>query len=372
MNQIVAFDVETPNRRNDRICSIGITIIKDGVIENTLHFLVNPEVEFDNQNIAIHGIKPVDVRDAPSFPEIWTEITGSIRPRLIAAHNASFDLSVLRKTLTAYGINAQKLDYVCTLQMARKIISGIENYSLSTLCRHSGIELQHHDAASDSNGCAALLCYFLNSGANIEHYIKSYDFTAENTVNKTYINNAITSQTQSLLELKGIISGITCDDILLEQEIMYLQKWLDDNYSLRGNYPYDKILSIISGALADGILEQSELESMLILFKSIFDPVGSLTNNQTSKCLVGKNICLTGEFDRGDKGSLEKELTLLGATCQNSVTRQTEYLIVGGQGSSMWCAGNYGTKVKKALEMQCKGVPIQIMKESDFYLSLED
>jgi hypothetical protein len=48
----------------------------------------------------------------------------------------------------------------------------------------------------------------------------------------------------------------------------------------------------------------------------------------------------------------------------------THYLIVGGQGSSMWCADNYGTKVKKALELQAKGVTIEIIRESDFYTAL--
>jgi len=39
-------------------------------------------------------------------------------------------------------------------------------------------------------------------------------------------------------------------------------------------------------------------------------------------------------------------------------------------GSSMWCAGNYGTKVKKALELQAKGIPIEIIREADFYNAL--
>ena len=51
VNQIVAFDVETPNSYNDRICAIGLTVIQDGLIIDSLYYLVNPEVEFTIQII---------------------------------------------------------------------------------------------------------------------------------------------------------------------------------------------------------------------------------------------------------------------------------------------------------------------------------
>jgi len=47
MDRIVAFDVKTLNFRNDRICSIGITLIDNGKINETLHYLINTECGFD-------------------------------------------------------------------------------------------------------------------------------------------------------------------------------------------------------------------------------------------------------------------------------------------------------------------------------------
>lgn len=371
MSQIVAFDVETPNRHNDRICSIGLTVINNGIITNTIHYLVNPETEFDKINIQIHGIKPSDVSNAPIFPVIWNEIAELFRSSLITAHNATFDLCVLRKTLFAYGINESIIYYVCTLQMACSIITDIEDYKLPTLARYAGIELQHHNAKSDSKCCAELLRIFLNSGVNLDIYMKSFDLTAvEFSEKKTSPRKALSIQNQALKTLKDVLSAITCDNILVEQEITFLQNWLDENKELEGNYPYDKIFATISNALTDGIIEQHELDSMLVLFKQISDPVGSLCNNCSSFDIEGKNIELSGEFDRGDRKSLELELVSCGAICKNSVTNTTHYLIVGGQGSSMWCAGNYGTKVKRALELQASGISIEIIREVDFYIAL--
>lgn len=370
MNQIVAFDVETPNSSNNRICSIGLTVINDGIITDTLHYLINPETHFDQRNINIHGIKPSDVSNASVFPVIWDKISGLFKSSLIAAHNATFDLCVLRKTLLAYGIYEPLVYYVCTMQMAKSAIKDINNYQLSTLACYSGIELQHHNAQSDSYCCAEILRVLLEQGINLDNHTRSFDLAMENEETKTPRTKYLTDKNQALNSLKDLLSALTCDKILNEQEILFLQNWLDNNRELSGNFPYDKIFYTVSNALADGILEQNELDSMLNLFMQVSDPVGSLCNNCESIDIKDKNIVLTGDFDRGDRKSLEIELKSFGAICDKNVTKRTDYVIVGGQGSSAWSAGNYGNKVKKALELQAKGNSIEIIRESDFYNGL--
>ena len=65
---------------------------------------------------------------------------------------------------------------------------------------------------------------------------------------------------------------------------------------------------------------------------------------------------------------VEGLLTNMGGIPVKSVTKKTDYVIVGSQGSDAWSAGNYGSKIKKALELQEKGIAIQIIKESDLNL----
>ena len=105
---------------------------------------------------------------------------------------------------------------------------------------------------------------------------------------------------------------------------------------------------------------------MLRLFKQVSDPVNDCSCNCSSRDISGKTFCLSGEFDYGEKSAVEELLIQRGGIPQKNVTRKTDLLIVGGQGSSAWCAGNYGTKVKKALELQEKGISIQIIREHDF------
>lgn len=371
MEKIVVFDVETPSISNDRICAIGVSIIENGEIIQSQYTLVNPECGFDYRNIQIHGITPSDVDDAPIFPELWGAIGPLFRTNLVAAHNASFDLCVLRKTLQAYGISEDLVYYVDTLTVARAMIKEADDHRLPTLCECLGIPLEHHNAGSDSWACAKLVCQLIQSGADLNRYIKAFSLEKCGTPDATRIPNRISTNSQSLLTLSGILSGITCDNVLVEAEVDFLQKWMDDNSALKGNYPYDKIYSIIAAALADGILEQSELNDMLRLFKQVTDPVNESSCGCSKLNISGKSICLTGEFDCGSRSEVGEKLISFGADIQAGVTQKTDILIVGGQGSSAWCAGNYGTKVKKALELQEKGIGILLIRELDFFSALE-
>ena len=59
-----------------------------------------------------------------------------------------------------------------------------------------------------------------------------------------------------------------------------------------------------------------------------------------------------------------------GAVLQKGVTKKTNIVLVGDCGSDAWVAGNYGTKVKKAMELQEKGIEISIVREEDFFKEL--
>lgn len=174
LSRIVVFDVETPNFSNDRICSIGIAIIEDGRVAKSDNYLVNPECHFDYRNIGIHGIRPEDVADAPCFPVIWKMIREDFLSNLLVAHNAIFDLGVLKKTLYYYGFEEPLVYYVDTLRIARAMLKDTANHKLPTLCCHYDIDLNHHDSGSDSKACAELLLNLINEGAVLDKYIKEY------------------------------------------------------------------------------------------------------------------------------------------------------------------------------------------------------
>ncbi len=118
---ITFFDVETPNSHNDRICSIGVVCVtSNGDEKYRKAFLVNPECTFESKNISIHGISKADCDDAQTFDDIWqNELSNLFLHNKVVAHNACFDLNVLAKTLSFYGLDLPHIQYVCTKKVFR-------------------------------------------------------------------------------------------------------------------------------------------------------------------------------------------------------------------------------------------------------------
>ena len=176
MSRFTVFDVETPNRMSNRMSAIGITVIEDGKITDEFYSLVNPETHFDYFNTQLTGISEETVRDAPTFPEIWTQIKSLMSNGLLEAHNAVFDMNVLKRCLHDYEIEWKPYArYICTVQMGRRLLPGM-SHKLNVLCDYYGICLDHHKADSDSRACAEILLRYLADGADVRKFIRTCSF----------------------------------------------------------------------------------------------------------------------------------------------------------------------------------------------------
>ncbi|MBR1584037.1 MAG: 3'-5' exonuclease [Clostridia bacterium] len=174
MYRYIAFDVETPNRYNNRMSAIGIAVIEQGEITEEFFSYVNPETRFDTFNTQLTGIDENTVKDAPTFPQLWRRIEPLMSSGILAAHNAVFDMGVLKHCLRDYGIPWKATaKYCCTVQMGRRLVPGM-SHSLNVMCDHYGIHLNHHQADSDSRACAEILLRYFAAGAQERDFIRTY------------------------------------------------------------------------------------------------------------------------------------------------------------------------------------------------------
>ena len=177
MSYYVVFDVETPNRMNHRMSSIGICVVEDGKIVKEFSSLVNPETYFDSFNTQLTGISARTVQGAPTFAELWPQIEPIFSGGILVAHNAVFDMGVLKKCLQAYGIDWKPyVRYLCTVQMGRRLLPGMR-HNLDLMCQYFGIPLEHHQALSDSRACAQILLHYLEACAEPRNHIRTYRLT---------------------------------------------------------------------------------------------------------------------------------------------------------------------------------------------------
>ena len=168
MSRYIVFDVETPNRYNNRMSAIGICEVEGSEIVKEHFSLVDPEQPFDWFNTRLTGISEESVAGAPTFPQLWRQIEPVMSSGILVAHNASFDMRVLRKCLHDYGIIWRPwVQGLCTVLMGRSLKPGIS-------CEYYGICLDHHQADSDSRACAEILLRYMQAGAQPEQFVRLY------------------------------------------------------------------------------------------------------------------------------------------------------------------------------------------------------
>lgn len=156
MTTFAAIDFETANYSADSACAVGLVIVKDHRIVRREHHLIRPPDRWFAFT-HIHGLTWDDVRDAPTFAELWPvlrELTAGAD--FLAAHNASFDRRVLDSCCRTYDLCQPSQPFVCTVKVARTIW-GVYPTKLPDVCRHLNIPLNHHQADSDAEACARIV-----------------------------------------------------------------------------------------------------------------------------------------------------------------------------------------------------------------------
>ena len=154
----VAIDFETADSYRDSACAVGLTKVSGGEIVDTLYGLIRPpRSKFSPFCVGVHGIRWSDVKDCPPFREFWVEHAQFLEGvDFLAAHNASFDRSVLGACCKMAGLPAPTLPFVCTVDLARSQWN-LRPTKLPDVCRYLNLDLNHHHAASDAEACARIV-----------------------------------------------------------------------------------------------------------------------------------------------------------------------------------------------------------------------
>jgi len=302
----VAIDLETATSARSSICQIGITEVINGELQTPKSWLVQPEGNvYDSMNIFIHGITPEDTKNSPSFPEVWKDVLPYLQGKIVVAHNTSFDMYALRDAFDKYGIDYPTFDYFCTLRIARYIVKGCYSYSLDIVLNYLGIEFEHHHRAdSDSMGCAKLLLKCLETdNSTLEDLEGNYHFHRGQFAPNVFIAH------------------------------------LQNKKQYSGQHQYKNIIKDLE--------EHPELIDEANYF-------------------YGKTICFTGKTQYAVRRVLLQMVKNIGGIPTDSVTSETDVLVVGQQDYRIVGADGMSSKQKKALKLLEKGQLIEILSESEF------
>jgi DNA polymerase-3 subunit epsilon len=156
MTTFIALDFETADRYRDSACAVGVVRVEGNRITHREHHLIQPPrrtFEFTG----VHGISWAHVAREARFSEVWQRVAPLLEgAEFIAAHNASFDRSVLQACCAAFAMEPPQLRFECTVRLARTRWQ-LRPTTLPDVCRHLGLTLRHHNALSDAEACAEIV-----------------------------------------------------------------------------------------------------------------------------------------------------------------------------------------------------------------------
>ncbi len=159
MKDFAAIDFETANMISSSVCSVGVVIVRQGKVTDKIYSLIRPRpCFFTYWTTMVHGLTAEDVKDAPSFPEVWALIAPKIEGLPLVAHNSSFDERCLKGAFEEYKMEYPDYRFYCTFRTSQRELKGmLPNYQLQTVAEYCGYDLKkHHHALADAEACAAI------------------------------------------------------------------------------------------------------------------------------------------------------------------------------------------------------------------------
>lgn len=154
---VIDFETTGLSAKRDRIIEVAIVRVDaNGRIEDEFATLINPEGR-DVGPTFIHGITNAQVKHAPTFGDVASELLCRLSGTVVVAHNATFEEAFLDAELKRAGLEVARLPALCTLWLGRQTFT-TPNYKLGTLARAAGVPLvDKHAALGDVRAVSALL-----------------------------------------------------------------------------------------------------------------------------------------------------------------------------------------------------------------------
>ena len=298
-----AIDFETATSERNSACAVGAVVFEQGSPTETLSLLIRPPGNrYDGFNTMIHGIGPSDTRRSPGFPEVWEQVAQMLDGRLVIAHNTAFDLSVLRRSAEHHGYEPDPFPFACTYRIARSAMPDATSWSLDVLADDFGIPLSHHDPLSDALA-AGLLWLAMPQRFGTTH--------------------------SDLLASLGYRLG---------------------HCHLGGYKPFSNAAVSSSGS-------SKSLSAKDFMPNGEPDPEG---------LLFAKGIVFTGTLESMPRREAFQAAVDAGAKPSQSVSKRTNYLVVGATDLRQVGETGRSSKHRKALSLAAEGSPVEIIDEEQF------
>jgi DNA polymerase III epsilon subunit-like protein len=171
--RLVVIDVETVSADDGlHVVEVGVVICRDARrTSRTWVARINPGVPVDARSRAVHGIDDADLVDEPPFGHVAPELSRRLRGLdgetvMLAGHNISFDVAVLRREYQRLGLDLPDLPVLDIQLLPRHVGLPVGGGRLSDLLGALGLSNPNaHSAGGDAEATANAVIALLEAAA---------------------------------------------------------------------------------------------------------------------------------------------------------------------------------------------------------------
>lgn len=141
-----------------RIVEVAAVRVEEGELRDVFATLVDPGIPMPPWISRLTGISDAMLRDAPRFDDVCDELRRRVEDRVFVAHNAAYDWRFVGEEMRRARSVLPVGPRLCTVQLARRLLPGLERRGLDSLARFYGIEIEgRHRARGDAVATARAL-----------------------------------------------------------------------------------------------------------------------------------------------------------------------------------------------------------------------
>jgi len=172
----------------------------------------------------------------------------------------------------------------------------------------------------------------------------------------------------------GLVRGVVADGTVTADEARRLSDWSRANPEVATHWPANLLARRLERIFADGKVEPGERARLSTILSRLVDDAGAppdfmlatdlpLTRPPPEVTFEGKTFVFAGDFVYGPTRTCEREVLDLGGRCERTVTRRTDYLVIGAIAAMDWAQRDFGALVDEAILHRTRGVPVAVITE---------
>jgi DNA polymerase-3 subunit epsilon/CBS domain-containing protein len=113
--------------------------------------LIDPGEPIPASATQIHGIDDTSVARAPSFAQVWPDVSQRLAAPVVIGHAIGFDIAVLKREAARAGVTWRPPRTLCTRLLAQAAAPNLGGYSLEHLASWLDVQLTgRHSAVGDA------------------------------------------------------------------------------------------------------------------------------------------------------------------------------------------------------------------------------